>query len=205
MKKILFVLLTAVLLVGISLVADNRESMAGVQPRTAIIITPSPVYNGDAKQAVVDDVTYAYRSDESNEKNVQITAIFAPAETKKLVLPDAIDGRTVTSLNLLKKDKAVPLNGVTSLSLSAGIIESPNIIYRNGDIRAGILVTSLEEYFPALEEVMVAESNPYLVTENGVLYTKDFTYLLYYPKRKIWNLKSRILFICRGAIRRPNI
>ena len=100
MKKILFIILTAVLFLGISLVADNRESVAGAQPRTAIIITPSPVYNGDAKQAVVDDVTYAYRSDERDEKNIQITAVFAPAEIKKLVLPDAIDGRTVTSLNL---------------------------------------------------------------------------------------------------------
>lgn len=188
MKKIRFILLTAALLLGVSLVANNKESMAedasAIQPRTAIIITPSPVYNGDAKQTVIDNVTYAYRSAESDEKNVQITAIFAPAEIKKLVLPDTIDGRTVTSLNLLKKDKAVPLNGVSSLSLSAGIIEKPNIIYRNGDIRAGILVTSLEEYFPVLEEVITAESSPYLAVENSVLYTKDFTYLLYYPKRK---------------------
>lgn len=188
MKKMLFILLTAALLLGISLAADNRESMAGdaydIQSKTAIIVTPSPVYNGDAKQAVIDDVTYAYRSDERDETNIQITAIFAPAEIKKLVLPDTIDGRTVTSLNLLEKDKAVELNGVTSLSLSAGTIENPNIIYSNGDIRAGILVTSLEKYFPVLEEVMVAESNSYLATENGVLYTKDFTYLLYYPKSK---------------------
>lgn len=188
MKKVLYIILTAAFLLGISLLADNRESMAGkthdIQPTTAIIVTPSPVYDGDAKQAVVDDVTYAYRSDERDEANIQITAIFVPAETKKLVLPDTIDGRMVTSLNLLAKDKAVELNGVTSLALSAGIIESPNIIYSNGDIRAGILVTSLEEYFPVLEEVTVAESNPYMVTQNGVLYTKDFTYLLYYPKSK---------------------
>lgn len=189
MKKVLSILLTAALFLGIgSLAIDNRENMTrdsfSTRAMTAIIRTPSPVYNGDAKQAVIDDVTYAYRSAESDEGNIQITAIFAPAGTKKLVLPDAIDGRTVTSLNLLEKDKAVSLNGVTSLSLSAKMIENHNIIYRNGDIRAGILVTSLEEYFPVLEEVKVAESNPYLATENGVLYTKDFTYLLYYPKRK---------------------
>ncbi len=189
MKKKLCILLTAALFLGISsFAADNGESMTkdalDIQPMTAIKVTPSPVYNGDAKKAVIDDVTYAYRSDERDEKNIQITAVFAPAGTKKLVLPDAIDGRTVTSLNLMKKDKAVQLSGVTSLSLSAGIIEEPNIIYSNGDIRAGILVTSLEEYFPSLEEVTVAESNPYIVTENGVLYTKDFTYLLYYPKKK---------------------
>lgn len=189
MNKKLFILLTATLFLGVSsFAADNGESMErdalAIQPMTAVIVTPSPVYNGDAKQAVIDDVTYAYRSDERDEKNVQITAILVPAGTKKLVLPDAIDGRTVTSLNLLRMDKAVSLNSVTSLSLSAGIIEEPNIIYSNGDIRAGVLVTSLEKYFPVLEEVTVAESNPYLVTENGVLYTKDFTYLLYYPKKK---------------------
>lgn len=189
MKKILSILLTAALLLGISSLAeDNRESMARnssvIQPMTAVTITSSPVYNGDAKRTVIDEVTYVYRSAEGDENNIQITAVYAPEGTKKLVLPDAIDGRAVTALHLLKKDKAVSLEGVTSLTLSAKIIEKPRIIYRNGDIRAGILVTSLEEYFPALEEVKAAESNPYLVTENGVLYTKDLTYLLYYPKRK---------------------
>lgn len=190
MKKILCILLATALLLGISsLPANNRETMATdsfpPQPMTVIIRTPSPVYNGDAKQAVIDNVTYAYRSDESDvEKNVQITAIFAPAGTKKLVLPDTINGKTVVSLNLLNKDKAVQLKSVTSLSLSPEIIESSNIIYNNGDIRAGVLVTSLEEYFPALEEITIAESNSYLAAKNGVLYTKDFTYLLYYPKRK---------------------
>lgn len=189
MKKIRSILLTAALLLGISsLCADNRESMARdsfvIRPMTAIEWRPSPVYDGDAKQVVIDDVTYAYRSDERDEKNIQITAIFAPEGTKKLVLPDAIDGRTVTALNLLKKDKAVELNDVTSLSLPAGIIEIVRIICSNDNIEAGILVTSLEDYFPVLEEVKVADSNPYLVTENGVLYTKDLTSLLYYPKRK---------------------
>ena len=154
MKKILSILLTAALLLGISSLAeDNRESMARnssvIQPMTAVTITPSPVYNGDAKRTVIDEVTYVYRSAEGDENNIQITAVYAPEGTKKLVLPDAIDGRAVTALHLLKKDKAVSLEGVTSLTLSAKIIEKPRIIYRNGDIRAGILVTSLEEYFPA--------------------------------------------------------
>ena len=174
MKKILSILLTAALLMGISsLAADNRESMVKgssvVQPMTVVTITPSPVYNGDAKRTVIDDVTYVYRSDERDENNIQITAIFAPEGTKKLVLPDAIDGRTVTALHLLKKDKAVSLEDVTSVSLPEGIIERVYIICDNDDIRPGLLVTSLEEYFPVLEEVKVAESNPYLVTENGVL------------------------------------
>lgn len=189
MKKILSILLTAALLMGISsLAADNRESMVKgssvIQPMTVVTITPSPVYNGDAKRTVIDDVTYVYRSDERDENNIQITAIFAPEGIKKLVLPDAIDGRTVTALHLLKKDKAVSLEDVTSVSLPEGIIERVYIICDNDDIRPGLLVTSLEEYFPVLEEVKVAESNPYLVTENGVLYTKDLTCLLYYPKRK---------------------
>lgn len=189
MKKVLSIFFTAAVILGMgSLAAENRESMAmdssSIRPMTAINITPSPVYDGDAKHALIDGVTYAYRSEERDERNVQITAIFAPAETRKLVLPDAINGRAVTSLNLLKKDKAVSLEGVTSLTLSAQTIENPRIICKNGDIRAGILVTSLEGYFPVLEEVKVAEGNSYLVTKNGVLYTKDLTYLLYYPKRK---------------------
>ncbi|MDE6566914.1 MAG: leucine-rich repeat domain-containing protein, partial [Lachnospiraceae bacterium] len=188
MKKIRFILLTAALLLGVSLVANNRESMAedasAIQPRTAIIMTPSPVYDGEAKRVVIDDVSYAYRNTEGDESKVQITAIFAPAETKKLVLPDTINEKKVISLNLLAKDKALPLNGVSSLSISAGIIGHANIICRNGDIRPSGLMASLEKYFPALEEVTVAEDSPHLAAENGVLYTKDFTYLLHYPKRK---------------------
>ena len=36
-----------------------------------------------------------------------------------------------------------------------------------------------------LESITVSENNPYLIVENGVLYSKDFTTLIHYPAKKV--------------------
>lgn len=146
------------------------------------------VYEGAAKRVELDGVVYWYRDDMDDETGVQITAIQVPEGTKELVLPEIIDKRVVVCLHLREADGAKPLTGVTSLRLPSGMNykeddRNPTCVPPRADLSGNYLVPSLS-YFRSLEQIQVAEDNPYMTVHQGVLFDKDVSVMLFYPYGK---------------------
>ena len=146
------------------------------------------IYKGKPSRAVVDGVTYSYR-DSVDDGGIQITAIQVPNNRTSLVIPDTINGNTVTALHLRTADGAKKLAKLNSLTLPKhmtyeGMDFNPTCVPINVDIQGNYLVPSLNEYFTGLSEIKLEEGNPYMLVKDGVLYNKDITSLLYYPYNK---------------------
>lgn len=182
MKKRHRTKIVAVLLC-VSLFAGICAAVPGVSAAVA------GIYEEKASQAVVDGVLYAYRNSIDVPDEIQITAIRVPDGMSNLVLPEVIDGRTVSALHLRKEDGAEMLAGVTSLTLPKtmtyqGIDWNPTCSPRDPAINGNYLVPSLNDYFTGLEEVKVAADHPCMVVKDGVLFNKEVSQLLYYPYNK---------------------
>lgn len=74
------------------------------------------------------------------------------------------------NVNTLHKETFNSCDALKSISLSSTITEIN-----------GVMLGNLKN----LESITVSENNPYLIVENGVLYSKDFTTLIHYPAKKV--------------------
>ncbi len=115
-------------------------------------LTASAAYSGDFEYEVLSET----------DKTCKLTGY--NGEATDLVIPSALDGYTVTSIEA---------NSFSSSHTLTSITIPESVININGFIDC-----------IALESITVADNNPAYASENGVLLSKDKTELLQYPLAK---------------------
>lgn len=116
------------------------------------------IVSGDFMYSVIDDETICIESCTSTETD--------------LVIPESIDGMTVTELS------------------GKAFGETPDQIYETISIPATVTYISEDNpfmYCPLLKEITVDSANADYVSENGVIYSKDKSLLICYPSAKEGN------------------
>lgn len=93
-------------------------------------------------------------------------------ENSEIVVPETLDGYEVTSVDFLDGSKKV----IHSLMLSKNIREVSCLLER--------VSSKWENRFIEIAKYEVASNNPYLSAINGVLFNKEQTKLLIYPRGK---------------------
>ena len=148
----------------------NPESRVGASARgsdTPVASAASATPNGTYK--------FNYKLDEKGNAILCGSPCVSPNPEGVLVVPDKIDGHTVTKIDnrpFLDCDK------VTKIVLPPHLEE---IMYKHvgmycpGQIFQGCF---------ALETIEISKANPKYTSENGILYTKDKKRLIAYPKKR---------------------
>ena len=175
MKRIVAVLLCLALLIGsVYLPGQEQEAQA-------------VAYDEELSKVVIDGVTYVYQGVKKREE-IEINAIFAPKNITKLTIPAEIDGKPVTQLAMYNGGGAVELPHVTSLTFSKNMVYTKTFFTCIPDPYAVYygysMIKSLEYYFTGLEEVQVDSANPYILSKNGIVYSKDMKEQIHYPYAK---------------------
>lgn len=121
-------------------------------------------------------------------------AFFSCPKLKNIVLPDSITeiGRQAFSY----------CDSLTELRIPAGVTQMPSdIIVASDKVRKIYLPVGLERIeglrdCPSLEEILVDEGNPNLISRDGVVFSADGTILLAYPAGK----KDKVYTVPEGVI-----
>lgn len=135
---------------------ETTESMQSVDDTSAV--DDDCIVSGDFVYSVIDDNSICIKGCNSTETS--------------LVIPDTIDGMTVTELS------------------STAFGDTPDRPYETISIPATVTYISTDNpfmYCQLLKEITVSPDNTEYITEDGVLYTKDKTLLMCYPPQKDGN------------------
>ena len=167
MKHKHFVRLLSSLLAVIMLVSSfTALSASAWDPYPPLIVNPNP------------DIPVSWSYDEGDftieEKYYDITEyhIYYNGNDQEIVIPDYYHLYGGSEEEPIKKIDGLYGEGVKKLTL-------PTTLKELGD--------SAFRYMTSLESVEISKDNPYFTTENGILYNKDMTKLLYYPCQKADN------------------
>ncbi len=131
---------------------------------------------------------------QGNLNNNDLTLYGYTGDAKEVVIPDGV-GTIIQS--------AFSGSNVTSITFPASVRMIYHYVGIPGDFRG----------CNNLEEVNVVSENPYLASEDGVLYNKDKTQLLYYPIKKscVLNIAANVEYISayeisgRGGLKSVNL
>ena len=129
----------------------------------------------DFETASIGKYRFSYRLDGGGNAVLVGSPCVSPRPVGVLEVPDKIDGHTVTKID------NVAFAGCDRMTR---IVLPPHleaILPGSGNIRTSGVV--FEGCF-ALESIEIADTNLKYTSENGVLYTKDKTGLVAYPKRR---------------------
>lgn len=170
-KKIMAFLMSLICITttvtAVTAFADNETTTETIAEESTVttksdvapeLIDEDCIVSGDFVYSVIDDDTICLRGCNSTETD--------------LVIPESIDGMTVTELS------------------GKAFGSTPNQPYETISIPATVEYISLDNpfmYCPALKEITVSPDNSAYTAENGVLYTKDKSLLICYPADKDGN------------------
>ena len=138
-------------------------------------LAAKPVSGSVFKNAAIGQYTFRYRLDGRGNAILEGSPCVSPKPEGELVVPDKIDGHTVTKID------NIAFAGCDKMTRIVLPPHLDDILYEWGRIHAPGAI--FDGCF-ALESIEIAESNPKYTSENGVLYAKDKTEVLAYPKNR---------------------
>ena len=129
----------------------------------------------DFEIASIGKYTFSYRLDGRGNAILVGSPCVSPRPEGELVVPDRIDGHTVTMID------NIAFAGCDKMTRIVLPPHLERILYESGRIRAaGAIFWGCY----ALESIEIAQTNSKYSSENGVLYTKDKKGLVAYPKNR---------------------
>ena len=124
-----------------------------------------------------------------SDNKVRITKHYYNPEQKQIIIPNAIDSKSVISIDHMAFERHP---GIQSITLPEGLTQLEGATFYKflslKEIKIPKNVTSIDSNpfweAPSLEKITVDEDNKYFCAIDGVLYNKDITKIISYPEGK---------------------
>lgn len=185
--------------------------------KTSSFMEAYPMSENDYQTKEENEEDYEYRITDDNE--VVITKYTGNEEN--VTTPTMLEGKPVVGIGqnaFAENDKLKVLTISEGVRFFEGTIVDYNLNLKEINLPSTLSLGKVEGnaysgcngvsgYCPELEKITVAEDNPYLCEENGIIYTKDKTVVICCaPKTELGDLvlPSSVTYICDSAFNHNN-
>ena len=185
--------------------------------KTSSFMETYPMSENDYQAKEENEEDYKYKITDDNE--VVITKYTGNEEN--VTTPTMLEGKPVVGIGqnaFAENDKLKVLTISEEVRFFEGTIVDYNLNLKEINLPSTLSLGKVEGnvysgcngvsgYCPELEKITVAEDNPYLCEENGIIYTKDKTVVICCaPKTELGDLvlPSSVTYICDSAFNHNN-